>query len=339
MHNRSNTAIRHFTLEVAELSRHGRGLRRPENVLGFRDGTVFASSNGGYVTRIDPDERQWQIGAIEGAEPTTMALESEDALIVNDTSDGNLHRLRFDGTYEDYLSAIDGEPIGSANYVFRDRRDRIWIAVATRRRPPHRSAPIAADGYVALLEGRTARIVADGLRWPNEVRLDAEERYAYVPETFGQRVLRYPVTAAGLGEPEPFGPDPLGETAIPDGIALGADGSVWVAILSRNGLMVIEPDGEAHTVFEQPVPAALEELKAAYEQGTVPRPLIGACGGPDLALLTSVGFAGPQLRTVVMGSLAMDRLVSFKSPVPGLPLFHQNRPYAPPMPPGAQPVG
>ena len=38
--------------------------------------------------------------AAAGKAPTTMLLESEDSLIVNDTTDGILHRMRFDGTYE-----------------------------------------------------------------------------------------------------------------------------------------------------------------------------------------------------------------------------------------------
>lgn len=319
-----------FALDIGDLGRHGNELRRPENVLCFRDGTVFASSNAGFVTRIEPDGSQVQIGDAPGKAPTTMLLESEASLIVNDTTDGLLHRLHFDGRYEVFLDQVEGEPIGSANYVFRDNRDRIWVAVGSRRTPPHDPLMVAPDGYIAIVQDGRARIVADGIRWPNEVRLDRDERYAYVPETFGLRVLRYPVTADGLGEPEVFGPDPLGPAAVPDGIALDADGNVWVAIVSRNGLMVIEPDGRAHTVFEQPVEAGLGLLADALRARRIPREALVACAGPDLELLTSVGFLGPELRTVVMGSLAMDRLVRFDAPVAGLPLFHQNASAAPP---------
>jgi sugar lactone lactonase YvrE len=319
-----------FTMTVEHLGRHGHGLKRPENVLCFRDGTIFASSDAGFISRIEPDGRQREIGSAAGRAPTTMLLESEDSLIVNDTTDGMLHRLRFDGTYETYLDEVDGEPIGSANYVFRDNRDRIWIAVASRRKPPHESIAIVPDGYIAVVEDGKARMVADGIRWPNEVRLDRDERHAYVSETFGGRVLRYEVTADGLGEAEVFGPDPLGDDVVPDGIALDAEGNLWVAIVSRNGLMVIEPDGSAHTVFEQPVASALADLRAELRTDRIARDALCACAGPDLKLLTSVGFVGPELRTMVMGSLAMDRLVKLDAPVAGLPLFHQRRASAPP---------
>jgi len=47
-----------------------------------------------------------------------------------------------------------------------------------------------------------------------------------------------------------------------------------------------------------------------------------ACVGPTLQFPSSVTFAGPDLRTVYLGSLAMPHLVTFESPVPGLPMRH-----------------
>lgn len=322
-----------FTLALTDLRRVGKGLRRPENVLAFRDGTVFTSSNSGYLSRIDPDGHQVEIGAIPDGQPTTMALEDDASILVNNTADGNVYRLGLDGHHELVLDAIDGEPLGSANHVFRDSRGRTWIAVATRRRPPHQTIHVESDGYIALMDEHGVRIVADGLRWPNEVRLDHDERYAYVSETFGRRIVRFPIGADGAaGEIEVVGPDPLGEATLPDGIALDRDGNVWVATVSRNGLMIITPDGQSHVVFEQPVPEALDELSRAYASGRVPLPGFAACAGPELRLLTSIGFGGPDLTTVYMGSLAMSELLSFESPVPGLPLQHQHRATAPPQP-------
>jgi sugar lactone lactonase YvrE len=319
------------SLEVADLQYLGTDLHRPENVLGFRDGTVFVSSNQGFITRIEPDGSQLRIGSTEGAAPTTMALESDRSLIVNDTSDGNVHRLDFDGTYETIIDEIDGEPLGAANYVLLDRRDRLWIAVASRTRPPRSALEATEDGCIAVVEDGRARIVADGFRWPNEVRLDADEKWAYVPETMGGRVVRLPVSENGdLGQREVFGPDSLGEGALPDGIALDQEGNVWVAIVTRNGLMMIDSEGRASTIFEQPQEQAVAELAKAFESGTVPMGRVQACAGPDLKLLTSVGFLGPDLRTIVMGSLKMDRLVKLEAPAPGLPLRHQLLDQAPP---------
>ena len=325
--------IADFVLAVDQLARFGSGLSRPENVLAFRDGTVFASSNRGSIIRIATDGTQWEIGDLPGGQPTTMALAGETGLIVNDTGDGNLYRLGLDGRHELVLDTVDGRPLGSANFVFEDSQRRLWIAVATRRRPPHIDLPVQPDGYIAVMDDSGVRVVADGLYWPNEVRLDATERYAYVPETMARRLLRFRVAEDGaLSDKHVLGPDPLGDATFPDGIALDQEGNIWIATISRNGLMIMRPDGRAHTVFEQPQLGALTALRAAHAAGRVPLQLLAACAGPDLRLLTSVGFGGPDLTTVFMGSLALSELVCFTSPVAGLPLQHQHRAAAPPQP-------
>jgi sugar lactone lactonase YvrE len=327
-------AITELTLRPQELHRVGHDLARPENVLAFRDGTVFASSNRGHITRIAPDGRQWRIGRVAHDAPTTMALADDDSLIVNNTGDGNLYRLHLDGRSELLLDTIEGRPIGSANYVFLDSRGRLWIAVATRNQPPHGPAdPTQALGYIAVVEDGEARIVADGLAWPNEVRLDATESYAYVPETMAQRVVRFRVTDAGeLTGKEVVGPERLDPGILPDGIALDVEGNVWVALLSGNGVLVITPDGDTHTLFADRNEEALANLAAEYDARAIQFPSILACRGPHVQTLTSIGFAGPELKTVVMGSLLMPHLLSFASPVAGLPLRHQHRAAAPPQP-------
>lgn len=47
-----------------------------------------------------------------------------------------------------------------------------------------------------------------------------------------------------------------------------------------------------------------------------------AAAGPTLQFPTSVCFTGEDLRTVYVGSLAMPRLPTFRSPVRGLPMSH-----------------
>ena len=300
-------------------------------MLGFRDGTVFAGSDQPYITRIAPDGTQARLGSVPGGELATMALEDEQALLVSSTSDGKVYRLRMDGQHEVYLESIDGRPHGRANFVFRDGQRRTWVVVATAtHRYPMREYEVRDDGYVILVDGLGARIVAEGLRWPNEIRFDEGEHHAYVPETFGRRIVRYTVGEDGrLLDPRPFGPDPLGERVVPDGIALDAAGNVWVASLSTNGLLVVTPDEQLHTVFEDPNQPALDAWLPQFRRGTFGVHLLRAWAGPTLQLPTSIAFAGPDLRTVVMGSLAMPQLLSFRSPVGGLPLWHQSLPAAP----------
>ena len=86
--------------------------------------------------------------------------------------------------------------------------------------------------------------------------------------------------------------------------------------------MVITADGQAHTVFEDPNPAALDNAMAKVANGTLTPPDMFACMGATLQFPTSVAFGGPDLKTVYLGSLAMPRLVSLRSPVAGAALPH-----------------
>jgi hypothetical protein len=85
---------------------------------------------------------------------------------------------------------------------------------------------------------------------------------------------------------------------------------------------VITAAGEAHTVFEDPNPEALDNALAKIQSGTFSPQDLLACAGATLQFPTSVAFGGRDLKTVYLGSLGMTRLVSFRSPVAGAALPH-----------------
>jgi sugar lactone lactonase YvrE len=238
--------------------------------------------------------------------------------------DGRVYKMGRDGSSEVILERIDGQPLGAPNFVFIDSRDRLWVSISSRR--PNwfeASRDPQPDGYIILIDDKGPRVVTDGIYFTNEIRLDAEERYLYVAETMKCRILRFPVRGDGsLGEREVFGPETLGFGAYIDGFAFDAEGNIWLTTVLRNGLMIIDTEGKAHSVFEDPVDAALEHAIAKLETGALVPEDMYACAGPRLQLPASVTFAGEDLRTVYMGSLGMPHLASFRSPVPGLPMRH-----------------
>jgi len=137
------------------------------------------------------------------------------------------------------------------------------------------------------------------------------------------RIVRYPVRPDGsLGQQEVFGPDGLGVAAFVDGFAFDAEGNIWVTTVLRNGVGIITTDGDYHVVFED----ANEPLLATFEEkiatGNAQPADMLATAGKTLQLITSVTFGGPDLQTVYVGSLGMNRLPTFRSPVAGLPMRH-----------------
>lgn len=317
------STIKDFTLKITELEFVGNDLSQPESVIAEKDGTLWVSDKRGTVTRIDPDGSQTILGA-SGGEPNGLAMDRDGNLYVANLENGNLIKLYRDGREEVILDAIDGQPLGAVNFPFIDSKDRLWVSVTTRRRPWFlAAADPQPDGYVILIDEKGARIVADNLLVANEVRLDANENYLYVAETMARRVVRYPVHEDGsLGEQEVYGPSDFGLGAFTDGITFDVDGNLWVSLVSRNGLAIITPDGDWHMVFEEANEKALQNMMDKIKAGELTPPDFFACAGQNILFPTSVTFAGDDLKTVYMGSLAMPHLISFQSPVAGLVMRH-----------------
>jgi sugar lactone lactonase YvrE len=103
---------------------------------------------------------------------------------------GKFYKLYPDGTKEVLLSEFEGKPLGAPNFVFIDRRDRLWLSVSTRTLPWVTAAiNPRPDGYILLMDENGVRMVADGIYFTNEIRLDANEEYLYVAETMKARCV------------------------------------------------------------------------------------------------------------------------------------------------------
>jgi gluconolactonase len=100
------------------------------------------------------------------------------------------------------------------------------------------------------------------------------------------------------------------------------DGNIWVTTVLRNGVGIITPDGDYHVVFEDARVDMLDSFEEKLASGTAEITDIILAAGPTLQLITSVTFGGPDLRTAYVGSLGMNRLPTFQSPVAGRPMRH-----------------
>lgn len=289
-------------LTLEDIAFLGHDLRRPECVLVEPNGRIWTSDEGAAVTRIDPDGRQTRLGA-PGGTANGLALGSDGAIRVADIGLGQVRRLAPDGSETLVLGALDGEPLGAVNFVLFDDRGALWITVSTRTTP--RSLAIERpipDGYVLCMDEHGVRIVADGLCFPNEIRIDRAAGWAYLAESALGRILRLPLLDDGrLGRPEVYGPAALFDGAIVDGIAFDAEGGLWVTEVTRNGLHRIAGDGRVERLLEDPQARVLN-------------------------FPSSLAFGGPDLKTLYIGSLRMNRIARLASPVAGAPMAHWSAP-------------
>lgn len=332
--------LRGWQVERDSIAWLGHDLQRPECILAQSDGTLWSADARGGVMRIAADGSQRLIaqrveaGAgstkspedliLRGTLPNGIALDREGRFVIANFGTNAIEVMERDGTTRTLHAEIDGQPIGKANFVMRDSRDRLWITVTTRLEPWTRSInERVADGYIALLDERGLRIVAEGFHGTNECRFDADEEWLYVVESNGRRISRLRARKDGsLHSREVFGPADLG--GVPDGFAFDAHGNLWITLVMGDRLIALTPEGEVLTLLDDGDPVRVAEFDRHFLAGTMTTEIMTATRGTIAPWMASVTFGGPDLRTVYLGSLLGTRIPSFRAPVPGLPLPHWN---------------
>lgn len=314
---------------VAALEVHGSGLNRPECVLPTRTGDLFVPEWPGGVTVIRADGRMqtWRATpATIDLRPNGIALTPDGAfLIANLGDDGGVWRLDQAGRLTPVVVEVDGIALPPANFVTVDDQGRTWISVSTRLQPRQQAwREDVADGFVVLLDGAGARVVADGLHYTNEVRPDPTGTWLYVVETFGRRVRRFPIRAdSTLGRPETV--LSLADGFFPDGFAFDEDGGLWITSLVSNRLVRFHDD-RLETVLQDVNPEFVDRVEGAFASRTMSREHLGKIPGTRLQQLTSVAFGGADRRTVYLGTLHGTSVYSFRAAIAGAQVPYWNFP-------------
>ena len=279
----------------------GRGIARPEDVVVGRDGAVWASDKASAAARILPDGTLVRIGAA-GGEPNGLKIDPRDgSIVIANLELGILQRLSPEtGAISTILSSAGGAPIKTPNYVIFDARGNLWCSVSTRRGRVPDWLDGTPDGFIfCLAPSGEARIVADGLKFPNGLALDRDERWLYCAQTAADNVLRFRISERSLSGGEVYGPERLGTRVFPDGIAFDSAGNLWVTLVLANRIVSIAPDGAVTPIAEDD------------GSGLIVKP-------------TNVAFGGADRRDVYIGSLAANYVLRGRSSIAGQPLVHQH---------------
>ena len=134
--------------------------------------------------------------------------------------------------------------------------------------PPDRGA---VGRIILVMPDGSARVVAEGLRFPNGIAVSADHNRLVVAEMDGACLADYDIDADGglrlRGR--------LGRMNAPDGICLDRDGAVWVASFTEDAFIRIGRNGE--------------EIRRIAVPGR--RALACALGGPDRKTLFCLSAA------------------------------------------------
>jgi SMP-30/Gluconolactonase/LRE-like region len=306
----------------ADLAFVGQDLARPECVVVTARGDVFVSDRRGGIARVHegrPPELILGRGVQEFLPNGFALLPDRSFMIANLGPSGGVWRMLPDGALAPELLEVDGitlPPTNLANAEHAAGTLRLWVSVSTRRVPREQAMRSdVADGYIVLKDGRGTRIVADGLGFTNENKLDPSGRWLYVNETMARKLSRFALKGDGLGPRETVAE--FTDGIFPDGFEFDAEGGIWIASVVSNRLIRIAPDGSETVILDDGDPDVIARVERNFAEHRLTRADIDAGRERVLGNLASVTFGGPDLKTVYLGSLLAEHLATFRSPIAG----------------------
>ena len=173
-------------------------------------------------------------------------------------------------------TAIDSMPIsaavakGTIDDMIIDGQGRAWVGDLGFNMPPPPDRG-AVGRIILVMPDGSARVVAEGLRFPNGIAVSADHKRLVVAEMDGGTLADYDIAADGALRLR----GRIGRMQAPDGICLDRDGAVWVASFTEDAFIRIGRDGE--------------ELQRIAVPGR--RALACALGGPDRKTLFCLSAA------------------------------------------------
>ena len=213
--------------------------------LRFPEGPVFASDGTLWWVEIEGGGLGWLRGAERGFVPTGgphngAAIEPDGAIWLCDQGTCAIRRLDpKTGTTDVVISQIDGVPLGKPNdLAFDNAGNLVFTCPNDARTEP--------NGYVCCLDGdgRLHR-VATGLFFPNGLAFLSHGRLV-IAETYRHRLW---IGTWDAGFRRWLDPSPwveVGGPIGPDGMALGPDGHLYVAVFGQGRIVGIDTDGRVN---------------------------------------------------------------------------------------------
>jgi gluconolactonase len=271
---------------------HIRGADHPESISVGPKGEVYTTGTGGQVYRLNLETNTAeQFASTAPRRMLGQAVDANKNLYCADCATGKVIRLTPDGQETTYATGPGGEKFLCTNYPAFDRYGNMYLSDSGDW-----SEEINGHIYKIPPGGGEARLwFAEPVDTPNAIALDAEEKFLYFVETYGNSIARIAIHADGsAGTFERVVHMPR---HIPDGIAFDEEGRLWIACHRPDAIYVFD------------LQTRRLELFAEDWRGEALR-------GP-----TDVAFAGPNRDILLAASL--DNLVVHRFNnvgVRGLPL-------------------
>ena len=267
------------------------GLDHPEGVAWGRDGRIYAGGEAGQIYAIDDDGTVQEI-ASTGGFMYGVTVDGSGDIIACDFGRAEITRVTGAGDISTVTTGTPEHPIRVPNFTAFDEAGNLYVTD---------SGTWGAD------DGLVFRVDTDGATqvwservpgFPNGCCMSIEGDALLVVESSRRRIVRVPIGADGdAGDPEVV-VELAGSQ--PDGIALAADGTMFVGCYRPDRVWRIAPGGTPEILLDDPDGVSLNQpANVAFVGADLARLAISSLGGWSIVAL-DVGVAGLPLRTGVL---------------------------------------
>jgi gluconolactonase len=260
------------------------GVDHPECVAFDAHGELWAGGEAGQIYRIN-SEGQVSLVTSVGGFSGGLAFSSADELFVCNPAHGIL-RVRSDGTFDCFASEAGNQKLICPNFGLFDRAGNYYVSDSGNFRK--------RNGRIIRYDPKgKAEVLTGPAGYANGMALSADGQTLFWIESDTNSVFAQSIRKDGsLSKPEQYATD-CGR--FPDGLALDAEGNLYVSCYASDEIWRINPEGKK-TLF-------------AWDPWAI------VLGSP-----TNMAFGGEDMDELYVANLARTTISRAKVPRKGLPL-------------------
>jgi gluconolactonase len=208
------------------------------------DGSVWCGGERGQIYRLDPEAGTFEQVASTGGFCLGLAFDRDGALFVCDLKHAAVMRMDPGGTVERFADGAGGRRLRVPNFPAFDAAGRLYVSDSHGQNDPGPGIfRFESDGSGVLWYG-------EPLDFANGLALSPDGARLYVAETFAHRISAIAIEPDG-------GPGAKTTVAVlpgvlPDGLAVDAEGRVYVGCYEPSRVLRIGPGGDAEVVADDP---------------------------------------------------------------------------------------